>query len=53
MSHMPLLSILIWLPIIGGILVALTERGEYSRSAKWFAVIVSLILLLFLYCFTV
>ncbi|AKP72443.2 NADH:ubiquinone oxidoreductase subunit M [Piscirickettsia salmonis] len=45
MSHMPLLSILIWLPIVGGLLVAFSERGEYSRAAKWVAVIISLVLL--------
>ena len=41
---MGLLSILIWLPIIGGLVVlAVGERGDAARADRWLALAVSLL----------
>src|SRR5690606_38946532 len=43
-SHWPLLSLLIWLPIIGGFATLLFGR-ERAEQARWFALLVALVAL--------
>ncbi len=40
--HLPLLSILIWLPLCGAVLVLMTGSDKHANAARWIAVIVAL-----------
>jgi len=42
LSQLPLLSLLIWLPIIGGIIILATSRENMPAASKWLAFWVSL-----------
>lgn len=46
MSHWPLLSLLIWVPVIGGILVLFTGGDENANRARWLALMTSIICVL-------
>jgi len=43
---MPLLSILIWLPVIGGILVLMTGGDNNAHIAKWLSLLFTFVILL-------
>ena len=43
---MPLLSLVIWVPIIGGLLVLAVGRGKNDNAARWAALLVSIVTLL-------
>lgn len=45
LSNLPLLSLLIWLPILGGLLVFATGGNERPHRAKWIGFIISLLCL--------
>lgn len=45
LSQLPLLSLLIWLPILGGVLIFATGGDKYPERVKWIGLIVSLICL--------
>lgn len=40
---LPILSVLIWLPIIGGLFVLAASKEQYAPAARWIALIFSLI----------
>jgi len=40
-SQMPLLSLVIWTPIIGGILVLFFSKDEHANIARWLSLLVS------------
>ena len=42
-DHWPILSLMIWLPFLGGILVLLTGADQHARYARWIALFFSLI----------
>lgn len=44
--HLPILSILIWLPIAGAVLVLMTGDDKHANLARWIAVVVAVICLL-------
>ena len=43
MSDLPLLSLVIWLPIIGGLVVLAVGAKENNSAARWSALVVSVI----------
>ncbi len=43
MTHIPLLSILIWLPIVGAIAVLFFDKSQHVTVVKWISLIVTLI----------
>jgi len=45
-SHLPLLSILIWLPVVGAMLVLMTGGDKHANTARWIAGVISMINLL-------
>jgi NADH-quinone oxidoreductase subunit M len=42
---MPLLSLLIWLPVLGAIIVLLTGSDKNANTARWIALATSIITL--------
>lgn len=46
LAHVPLLSILIWLPVIGAVLVLMTGDDKNANQARWIAAVVTMINLL-------
>ncbi len=46
MAHIPLLSLLIWLPIVGSFAVMLTRNDTHKQTARFIAVVISVISLL-------
>jgi len=45
-SHLPILSLLIWLPMLGGVLCLLTGDDKNANKARWIALITSVVTLL-------
>src|SRR3990167_4249773 len=43
--HLPVLSLLIWLPMLGAVPVLLLHRRQHVQHARWVAVFLSLALL--------
>jgi NADH-quinone oxidoreductase subunit M len=46
LTHIPLLSLLIWFPILGAILVLFTGGDQNAEKARWIALFVSIITVL-------
>lgn len=44
-DHLPLLSLLIWTPVIGAVLVLLTGGDTHAQKARWIALMTSIITL--------
>jgi len=42
-DHVPLLSLLIWTPVIGAVVVLLTGGDAHADKARWLALITSII----------
>lgn len=45
MSQLPLLSLLIWLPMLGGVIALFCTGNEHANKARWVALITSLVCL--------
>ncbi len=41
-EHLPLLSMLIWSPVLGGIILFATNKEEHAKYARWIALVTAL-----------